>query len=66
MPEKTNEPENLSTENEKCRARNDERGDEFSWSEDQKKHGYYYDDETNYQVYNPEDDDEEDEPDDEK
>lgn len=65
MPEKTNEPEELLTENEKSRARKDKRGDEFSWSEDQKKRGYYYDDETNYQIYNPDEDDEEDESDDE-
>ena len=66
MPEKTNEREELPAENEKCRARNDERGDESSWSADQKKRGYYYDDETNYQIYNPDEDDEEDESDDEK
>jgi hypothetical protein len=66
MPEKTNEREELPSENEKCRARNDERGDEFSWSEDQKKRGYYYDDETNYQIYNPDEEDEEDESDDKK
>ena len=66
MPEKTNEHKDLMPRKEKSRTQKDECGDEFSWSADQKKRGYYYDDETNYQIYNPEDDDEEDESDDEQ
>lgn len=33
-------------------------GDESSWSEDQKKRGYYYDDGCGYEVYQPDEEDE--------
>ena len=35
--------------------------DEQTWSEDQKKHRYYYDDAHGYEVYVPEEDEGEDE-----
>ena len=33
--------------------------DEDSWAHEQENRGYYYDDNTGYEVYNPENDDEE-------
>ncbi len=36
-----------------------ETGDETSWSEDQKKRGYYYDDACGYEVYQPDEEDSE-------
>lgn len=66
MTEKTSNGEDSPAKNEKSRREIDECGDESSWSGDQKKHGYYYDDETNYQIYRPDDDNDEDETNDEK
>ncbi|HEX9962331.1 MAG TPA: hypothetical protein VGB00_15460 [Pyrinomonadaceae bacterium] len=37
-----------------------ETGDKSSWSADQQKKSYYYDDDCGYEVYNPDEDDEED------
>jgi hypothetical protein len=37
-----------------------EEDDKDSWSEDQKKHEYYYDDAHGYEVYEPDKDDDED------
>lgn len=34
--------------------------DKDSWANDQENRGYYYDDATGYEVYNPEEDDEDD------
>jgi hypothetical protein len=36
-----------------------ETGDDSSWSKDQKEKKYYYDDETGYEIYNPDEDEEE-------
>jgi len=52
MPEKPKEEK--ETQN-----KTNETGDESSWSRDQQEKKYYYDDETGYEVYNPELDDEE-------
>ncbi|HEX8369814.1 MAG TPA: hypothetical protein VF604_14805 [Pyrinomonadaceae bacterium] len=41
-------------------AEKPETGDESSWSRDQREKSYYYDDESGYEVYNPDEDDEED------
>jgi len=35
-----------------------ETGDKSSWSEDQKEKSYYYDDDTGYEIYNPDDEEE--------
>jgi hypothetical protein len=51
MPEKPKEEKEI--EDKRC-----ETGDDSSWSKDQKEKKYYYDDETGYEVYNPDDDEE--------
>lgn len=45
--------------NEKKDPRIPEKGDPESWSEDQKKRSYYYDDACGYEIYQPEDSEEE-------
>ena len=62
MPEKTDNKDSLVEDTRKTGAEcEDEKKD--SWSEDQKKRSYYYDDASGYQVYLPDEDDEEDKPD---
>ncbi len=41
---------------EEIKSQKPETGDETSWSEDQKKRGYYYDDACGYEIYEPEND----------
>ena len=48
-------------EKKEIQAEKPETGDESSWSKDQKEKKYYYDDETGYEVYNPDEDEDEDE-----
>ena len=61
MPEKTDDKQ-LAEDEQKTDAESEgEKKD--SWSADQKKRGYYYDDASGYEVYLPDDDDEEDKPD---
>ena len=55
MPEKP-KGEN---EGEKKQSERPETGDKSSWSEDQKKHDYYYDDAHGYEVFEPDKEDEE-------
>ncbi len=50
-------PENPK-EKSKAREHKKDAPEEASWSEDQKKHEYYYDDAHGYEVYVPEEDEE--------
>jgi hypothetical protein len=47
MPEKPKEEKDIQN-------KINEIGDDSSWSKDQQEKKYYYDDETGYEVYNPE------------
>ena len=49
MPERQEKEE----KSEEIKSQKPETGDETSWSEDQKKRGYYYDDACGYEVYQP-------------
>ena len=61
MPEKINKKDlRVEDKPESAEECGDKKKD--SWSEDQEKRGYYYDDASGYEVYLPEDDDEEDKP----
>ncbi len=60
MPEKPKNEKDEESEPEKLPARKPETGDEDSWSVDQRKRDYYYDDAHGYEIYNPEDDDDDD------
>ncbi len=59
MPEKPQEKKSTNQETEKNRIEKPEDGDEISWSEDQKKRSYYYDDDCGYEIYQPEEEGEE-------
>ena len=50
MPEEHKKEE----KSEEIKSQKPETGDETSWSEDQKKRGYYYDDACGYEIYEPE------------
>jgi hypothetical protein len=52
MPEKPKEEKESEDET-------PETADESSWSKDQREKKYYYDDETGYEIYDPDKDDEE-------
>lgn len=52
------ETQKREEESEKIESQKPETGDETSWSEDQKKRGYYYDDACGYEVYHDEEEDE--------
>lgn len=49
-----------TTQKEKSKSRKSDAGEKNTWSEDQKKKSYYYDDAHGYEVYRPEETDEED------
>lgn len=51
------------TPKEKPKAETDEREDSSTWSEDQKKREYYYDDAHGYEKYDPKSEDEKEEED---
>ena len=60
MPENPPEKEDFDCEEEKTGGDNEnpnERGG--AWREDQKKHGYYYDDAHGYEIYRDDEDDSE-------
>ena len=61
MPE-TTDHKNLHVEDKRESAEECEDEKKDSWSQDQKKRSYYYDDASGYEVYLPEDEDEEDKP----
>jgi hypothetical protein len=52
MPERQKKEE----KSKEIKSQKPETGDETSWSEDQKKRGYYYDDACGYEIYEPEND----------
>lgn len=59
MPEKTKPKTEITPLNEIEPAKADQNETNESWSADQQKHSYYYDDSYGYEVYDPERDDDE-------
>jgi hypothetical protein len=53
----------MPDEDKKKSAPDEELGDEANWEQDIEKRGYYYDDATGYEVYEPEEEDESEEAD---
>lgn len=60
MPEKTKREDEPEPSKENCAENSAEKNENGTWSEDQRKKNYYYDDAYGYEVYNPDEDDEED------
>lgn len=53
MPENPHDKEDLNQESENPSEEKGETGENRTWSEDQKKRSYYYDDACGYEIYNP-------------
>ena len=54
------ESQKREEKSETVKSQKPETGDEASWSEDQKKRGYYYDDACGYEIYHPDEVEEDD------
>ncbi len=58
MPKKTKPEEAGKPTRAKEIKKGTEKPENGTWSEDQKKKSYYYDDDYGYEIYNPDEDDE--------